>query len=203
MKTQRNKKSRGFTLIEMVGVLAIIAILAAILIPRIFAAINESRLNNAVVGVNTAKTAAIGYFGKYGRFGSISGTAVTNDVLNWDVSVLIPEGLLDKPLETKVSVTNQVQLVTAVSSTTTATESNAAYDLDNNTTVVNDAAGQWVIQAYLYQVPIEDAIEINNRIDGQLDPVTKGSTAVNTLGRVKYAAPSSGVTDVYIYLAHK
>src|SRR6266436_5262795 len=43
------RNSRGpdhaFTLIEMIGVLAVIAVLAALLIPKIFESINSARLN--------------------------------------------------------------------------------------------------------------------------------------------------------------
>src|SRR5215470_16307586 len=48
MKTQiqPTPRSRGFTLIEMIGVLAVIAILAALLVPKIFEAINNARVNN-------------------------------------------------------------------------------------------------------------------------------------------------------------
>ncbi|NLH72715.1 MAG: hypothetical protein GX456_06650, partial [Verrucomicrobia bacterium] len=84
---------------------------------------------------------------------------------------------------------------------------NAAYNLDNNSTTpnpANDAAGKWVVQAYIQGVNIDDAIELNNRIDGDLDTVQKGTTTANTLGRVKYTALASDNTvDVRVYLAHK
>ena len=37
---------KGFTLIEMIGVLALIAILASLLLPKIYEAINGSRISN-------------------------------------------------------------------------------------------------------------------------------------------------------------
>lgn len=204
MKTQVQRKAQGFTLIEMVGVLAIIAILAAMLVPRIMSAINDSRVANAVGSINTAKTAALGYFGKYGRFAGTNGVAVTAPVVDWDAAVLVPEGFMDTPLATSVAQTSQVRLVTALTAADAADVSNAAFNLDDNTgNGANDAPGQYVIVAYLGNVPIEDAVSINNRIDGQLDPVIRGSTAENTVGRVKYAAAANGVTDVYVYLAHK
>ena len=52
VKTNR-AASHGFTLIEMIGVLAVIAILAAMLLPKVFSAINDSRVNNAAVSVET------------------------------------------------------------------------------------------------------------------------------------------------------
>src|SRR6266498_5403892 len=68
MKTYRLKKkeAKAFTLIEMIGVLAVIAILAALLIPKIFEAINNARVNNALVSYNTVKTAVMDHYAKYG-----------------------------------------------------------------------------------------------------------------------------------------
>jgi len=37
--------AKGFTLIEMIGVLAMIAILASMLIPKIYEAINSARIS--------------------------------------------------------------------------------------------------------------------------------------------------------------
>ncbi len=53
--SQQNRKSnQAFTLIEMIGVLAVIAILASMLIPKIFEAINNSKINNAAVSYSGA-----------------------------------------------------------------------------------------------------------------------------------------------------
>src|SRR3989442_1205450 len=60
------RRSVAFTLIEMIGVLAVIAILAALLIPKIFEAINNARISNALVSYNTVKTACMDHYAKYG-----------------------------------------------------------------------------------------------------------------------------------------
>lgn len=216
MKTQVQSRSRGFTLIEMVGVLAIIAILAALLIPRIMAALNEARLNNAVLSINTAKAAAISYFGKYGRFGGLQGIEVAKEQEKWDAT-LLQEGLLEKPFTTRLSTAaddptksfyaNEVKLSMAENSDTVRKADDTAYNLDFDNDNTNDAKGKWVVEAVIRSVSLEDAIELNNRIDGDQDRLTYplGESSVTTKGRVKFEPPaeSSGLTDVYIYLAHK
>ena len=61
-----NRRNQGFTLIEMIGVLAVIAILAAVLVPKVFEAINNSRVNNTAMTINTVKTAIADHYAKYG-----------------------------------------------------------------------------------------------------------------------------------------
>src|SRR5213079_1357914 len=63
---RKQKLLQGFTLIEMIGVLAVIAILASMLIPKIFEAINSARINNTVQSYNAIKTAVMDHYGKYG-----------------------------------------------------------------------------------------------------------------------------------------
>src|SRR6266436_5964276 len=79
----KNQKRLGaFTLIEMIGVLAVIAILAAVLIPKVFEAINNSRINNASMSCDTVKTAIADHYAKYGSLnvdGSVTPpTVITN-----------------------------------------------------------------------------------------------------------------------------
>src|SRR5512138_2631412 len=94
----------GFTLIEMIGVLAVIAILAAVLIPKVFEAINNARVNNAAMTCQTVKTAVADHYAKAGTIpvdvsgatpapiSLTAGTAYTT----YD-TILVKEGFLDKP----------------------------------------------------------------------------------------------------------
>src|SRR5438045_3145137 len=98
MKTtiSQRKSSQGFTLIEMIGVLAVIAILASMLIPKIFEAINSARINNTVQSYNAIKTAVLDHYGKYGAINFVgvpAPGAVTTaaQLAAYDRQVLLPE----------------------------------------------------------------------------------------------------------------
>lgn len=60
------RKRVGFTLIEMIGVLAIIAILVAAVAPRIFEAINDSKITSATSTIKTLESAVAKYYSDVG-----------------------------------------------------------------------------------------------------------------------------------------
>lgn len=65
-KGRSDRNRRGFTLIEMIGVLAIIAILVAAVAPRIFEAINDSKITAATGTVKTLESAMAKYYSDVG-----------------------------------------------------------------------------------------------------------------------------------------
>lgn len=212
MKMTQNKRtrSRGFTLVEMIGVLAVIAVLAAMLVPKIFEAINSSRINNALNSYETIKNAVLDHYSEYGRFSVAGGataltTGDTTALADFDTVVLLPEGRIDKPFTVKIGDQNTKAKVSIAAATATGTEptaSDTGYDLDGGGTVVNDAGGaQWVVYAQIADVTAADAKLLNDRIDGTSLSVALGAEDLE--GRVKYAAPVDGATDVYIYVAHR
>src|SRR5437867_4153182 len=111
MKISSSRKSarKGFTLIEMIGVLAVIAILASLLIPKIYEAINNSRISNSVLSYNTVKTALADHYAKYGTLNSSNGTVFAAvpgpGSTNFD-RILVSEGFLDKPFVVKIGDVN-------------------------------------------------------------------------------------------------
>ena len=208
LQSTKNRKAGAFTLIEMIGVLAVIAILAALLIPKVFSAINDARVSSVIVGADTVKTAVIDSYGKNGRFDATNNVAIPGFSTPWsgyDTNVLMAQGLLDKPFLTKAGTYSSVQVVACVPATTAPTGNNGAYALQGNA-VVNDATGTYVVEAVVQGVAEADAQAISQRIDGPTMS-TPGATpgTPDIQGRVQYAAPGTpgGPVEVHIYLAHR
>lgn len=61
-------KGKGFTLVELVVVIVLIAILAAIVTPQIFKVTAKARVSKAVAEYNTIKKALIAFYGDLGGF---------------------------------------------------------------------------------------------------------------------------------------
>lgn len=196
----------GFTLVEMVGVLAVIAVLAGLLVPKIFASLNEARINDVVTGYNTIQSAATTYFSKYGRFGGVGGATYASGTTNanWDSEVLLVERLIDKRFQPRVSENALVLVSDCAGSTTDATGSNNAYDLDGNTTFnKNDAFGAKLVECILFDVTREDAWELSRRIDGPSLSAADRTSAQDLRGRVKYDMGTAAAGTVRMYVAHK
>jgi len=206
MKTNRLEKRgiNAFTLIEMIGVLAVIAILASLLIPKIFEAINNARINNAALSYNTVKSSIADHYAKFGSLLSSNGvisTLGTPQTTNFD-RVLVTEGFLDKPFQVKLAgggTNSYVRIIAAdPSSATAATASNNAYDLDRGGDA-NDAVGGVVVEAIIEGATEADAKDLNDRLDGPALGTPIGTA--DLFGRVKYAIGSP--TTIHMYVTHR
>jgi prepilin-type N-terminal cleavage/methylation domain-containing protein len=197
---KESKKREAFTLIEMIGVLAVIAILAAMLIPRVFEAINNARVNNAAVTCETLKAAAADHYGKYGKLDYLFGTnGLTAPITNYDTAVLMREGLLDKPFSVKIgggdpSTNCVLQLVAGGQE-----NGGRGYQLDGTLNTMTTNA-QFVLEAVIYGVSAADAKDLNDRIDG--GTLSAPLAALDAKGRVEYQA-IVGSGTVYVYLTHR
>jgi len=183
MKTELNRSNAAFTLIEMIGVLAIIAILAAILVPKIVSAISDSRFSNAVSTINSCKTATMNYFSKNLSFG----------INNYDFdNTLIAGNFLESVQAYKLGTGSTIEVTN-----TTGCGGGVGYKLDGTTPITGTSAVEIVIT----NVAAADAVQLSKLIDGSTMTATS-TTVADALGRVVYAAPAAGVTTVYVYLAH-
>jgi len=216
-----NHKTKGFTLIEMIGVLAVIAILAAVLVPKVFTAINNSRINNTAMSCNTVKTAIVDHYAKAGSLLANATTvpptvfALGSASANLFDTVLIAEQFMDKPFSVKIGDGaagtaavgagghNHIEIIACPTAATTVDGTDATgYVLDGVGTV-NEAVGTALVQAVITGVVESDAQALSAIIDG---PAMSQTVIGNddTAGRVKYThAGAGGTTTVFVYLSHR
>jgi prepilin-type N-terminal cleavage/methylation domain-containing protein len=218
-----SRRQSGFSLIEMIGVLAIIAVLAVIIVPKVFSTIASARLTSAVSSVGAMKSSVVEFAGKYGTLPVTVATSRLDDLL-------LKDGLIDGRFTVKIgtpqaipavaggvwarnngvwaatggaSQATQTRLICLASTTGVPSAAGGAnYRLDgvagNNLPV-----GARVVSAVLLGVTATEARELSFRIDGDAYTETTTATA-DDRGKVVYAAPNAaGTTNVYIYVVHQ
>ena len=205
MKSDTKSKS-GFTLIEMIGVIAVIGILAAFITPKVFKVIEDSKVTRFVGEVSTYATAVTNWYKDVGTIQSLnaSGAATTPDTTfqvelisnqgttpttglwnNWNGPYI--DSVANISLGTALTIeTNAGTAGTAAPAATNST----AFDLDDDN--ANDMDSKQVVALKLTGILDGEF----SKVDGMLD---KGLTAANnaTSGKVKYDATGD---ILYIYL---
>ncbi|HEY4246107.1 MAG TPA: prepilin-type N-terminal cleavage/methylation domain-containing protein [Lacunisphaera sp.] len=212
----------GFSLVEMIGVLAIIAILAVVIVPKVFSTIASSRVTSAIGSTSSMKTAVTDFAGKYGtipvtnnnsriddllatsgfldtRFLVKIGTQPTSPALvgaTWSnaTGTWVATGGVNQTTQSRVICLTSV--IAAVPGTT-----GTNYFLDGVTAL---PAAARVVSAVIPSVTLNDARDLSQKIDGDAMTQPIGSALADTAGKVAYAAPNAaGTTTVYIYLVHQ
>jgi prepilin-type N-terminal cleavage/methylation domain-containing protein len=191
-RSAERRLMRAFTLIEMIGVLAVIAILASLLIPKVFNAINSSRVNNTVVSYNTIKTAVTDHYAKYGSLTSFFGTNTITEGSGYDTNVLLPETLIDKPFSARIGNGAAVCLWTTMSKV----GGGSGYKLDgvNGATATMSA----VCEVVITNVAAQDAFDIGTILDGA--NLTTAAGTQDQIGRVEYITNGVASPLLYIYV---
>ncbi|MHB9005762.1 MAG: type IV pilin protein, partial [Limisphaerales bacterium] len=115
MKTHSNdrRSSAGLTFIEVIGSLAVITMLAALLAPRVTEAIHDAHVAAEVTTLNHMKTAVEAYYRQYGKLAGAGGGSVTftqSAYNNWDRDVLVREGLLEREFDTHLGQLGYLRL---------------------------------------------------------------------------------------------
>jgi len=194
---RRCSQQRGFTLIEMVGVLAIVALLAGMLVPRIFKAVRQTRVQHVVQNVNTLRAAVAAYFAKHG---TLQGLVDFQETYQQSPDhLLVQEGFLDKPFETKFGKSPDPSNERYVYILTQAGlgPPDFRYDLDGDGTK-DTANAKYVMEVRLYGVSKEDAQLLSQIIDGEdLTPDP------DHVGRVIRWTNDADYPYVFIYIAHE
>jgi len=211
MKSNPRRQRHAFTLIEMIGVLAVISILASLLIPKIYEAINNAHVSQTLVSCQTIKTSVAQHYAKFLSLASSNGDnlSISGGVFDHFDNVLLAEALIDKPFSVKIGTTANIRILDIASLVSGDQMNNpninkGAYVLDGDGK--NDVVGQYVVEAVIYGLSQTDARDLNNRLDGS-DP-RFGETPNDQRdpgGQVTYANPTgppSSPFDVHIYITH-
>lgn len=239
-------RAQGYSLLELVLVLAIVSVLVGLLLPKGFDALRNARIQQVQKTVDTLKTALADYITLPGGNGSIprtegtniptSGAALTGatDIAKGNGarldSVLLATGKLERPLSLRMGTQsyastgtgnemtwNQASLAFVVTpdaapqrnwsgvtrlearSSAPGTLPSVALGANFRLDGLTDLTANLIV-AYLVipAVPAKDAYNLALAMNApQLAPV---EGAASDTGVVAYAAPSNGVTDVYVYL---
>lgn len=221
----RRRASRplaGFSVVELIGVLATCAILAVVVVPKAFSTLAAARVKDTAASVASLQSAVTDFAGKYGTLPAATDTARFDDLL---VTAGLLEGRFAVKLGTQpanpssaaawsnatgawvataagaVNQNTQSRLICLDSNANPPAAANGAnYRLNGG--VTNLPAGSRVVSAVICQVSLNDARELSLRLDGDAMTQPVDSALADAAGKVVYSA-ASGLRDVYIYLAHR
>ena len=219
MKTKINphvkQKAAAFTLIEIIGVVAVIAILAAVLTPRVVSVIARGKVSATAQSLGSLKSATTDYLTKNGSLPTRDGTGTTNGAVatgRFDAD-LVTGGFTEKLFACSIgtqtfdssALTGRVHIrsLAATSSGTvtapTATVGGVNFDLDRSTSTADFTSGQMVVAAFIPGVAIADAIAMNKILDGD----DNTGTSADSTGRCMYSAAAvDNTVTIYVYIAH-
>ena len=225
MKTDsRLHHEQGFTLIEMIGVLAVIGVLAALILPKVFEVVAESRVSGMVSAVKTYETAVTKYYADLGSVLplDVAGTPAieaTGDsaaalslaarlTLDRLDPLVLTTGLWPKfrgPYLEKFNTSQPSGLGSdmfipadaAVAYATAVTGTNLGWDLKGDDGLSDIGTGANVVFFQLDGVSVGDFLALDAIIDREI-----GATTVEKQlrGRAKYDTAGG---DAYVYLAHR
>lgn len=188
-------KQKGFTLMEMIGVIAVIAILASMATPMIFEAIRNARISTQAEDINVLRAAVAQYFSDTGQFPTHNpaSTAAGGRRLMADHTTSPISGwngpYIEQELENRIGTSDNIQLLTQ-------TSANYQFDLDGDGTV--DTAGVSVLR--IDNVSDSVAEKMSEIMDGDIDGT--GTGAWNAAGRVKrFGSNSDHAHILLVYIS--
>ena len=209
------RQSGGFTLIEMIGVLAVIAILAALLLPKVANAINDAKIQGLVGSYQGLQAAETSF---YGKVLSLNTTNIANGpvvatasfpLLSYDSTALVLNGYLDHPFSSKIGTTPP----TVQCSLATACNNSTGYNLTGLATSTAATAAtstmSYVVECVIPGVTPADAYAVCQAINGSVlgtsSAITLATlqTAGGTInnGKVGYVTAGSGAAGtLYLYV---
>jgi len=207
MRNIKVNSSKAFSLIEMIGVLAIIGILASVVAPKVFDAIRDAKITAAAAVNNAVKSATVDFSRKYrilpvdgsrGPAGDYTrtygdGASVSNNNCTFG-DILVSEGLLEKisvpigPAGTNGLTTNSVVVGYSESITNVTCTMSQDYPAivcfgwkaTNESSKLFTAAANSIRVAALAipQLTTLEAAGLKTKIDGPFDESVKSASEV-------------------------
>ncbi|MBL9129354.1 MAG: type II secretion system protein [Verrucomicrobiales bacterium] len=209
------RRERGFTLVEIIGVVALIAVLAAVLAPRVTNVIGRGKISSTAQGLASLKTATMDYIAARSSLPIRSGTGATNGAVatgRFDADLVaggFTENLFTCAIGNQTFDSSELMGRTHVrsvkaSASGTVSEPNVKeggnnFDLDRDAATSDFTTAQTVVSAFIPGVPLADAIALNKLIDNKVNTGEKADVE----GRCIYSAPDdSGLVTTLVYVAH-
>ena len=231
MYLKNTPQKAGFTLIEMIGVLAIIGILSAAVAPKVIEAIRDAKVTSAISSVNAARTATLQYYAKYDRVPTDTEvTALPGTAANFGDLLINQEQTLDGvnlPIGDEVGAEVFAVGCGAVGAFT-AGGGSATY-IGNGTGFTFKSAGTTAGRIIYYRIPrltLQEAASLAAKINGPFPAEVQGDLAAVDLsltggylnGTGTYTTPpidganawfqanttaGANIYDAYVYVSHQ
>ena len=213
------QRQAGFTLMEMIGVVAVIAILASMATPMIFDAIRNARVTAFVEDVNVARTAVARYYEDTGQFPThiptdtrdgrrtLISNSASNPIGGWNGPYLETDIFIERVGDIPIGGWNGPYLETDISNPfdeggyraiLTSGNANYQFDLDGDGTIDTTTVAVMRIDG----VSDAQARKISDILDGDADTTT-GNGAWYASGRVKKFGARQNDRRLLIFLSRE
>ena len=193
LKRALRHRKRGFTLVEMIGVLAIIAVLMALLFPKAFQLVASSHVQSLAAAIRTYETALTRYFTDLGTLYplNVTGVPTAEATGNSTVPTSLPARLTlnaSDPLNTGANQWRRFRgpylerfdsanppglgtsmfmpATTPVAYGTSVTTTNLGWDLDAKDGLSDIPTGHTVVYLRITGIQQRDFLHLNNILDG-------------------------------------
>lgn len=190
------KQERGFSLVELIGVLAVIAILAAMVAPKVFDVIEDAKVATLVENINQTKAVVARFYKDTGLHPShdpATNTANTNQLIRNDGKLLGWQGpYIDEELASPFATSVRYLIISGANGFDIDGDGNNDYK--NSTALIVDG------------LTAEQALAINEAIDGDAAngkwfASGKVRTAKKVAPRATALSSQSAGDELYIMIA--